>query len=103
MVFVGQGEAIFKQLLFFHTMWVAQGGQQALLLPKDEGLGTMVSAFFVTREHLIIREIVSNMVLDKVNEQRLGQVYADEEAAIEVHGCPKKMPLTKSKSPFLFF
>lgn len=43
------------------------------------------------------------MVLDEVNEQRLGQVYADEEAAIEVHGCSKKMPLTKSKSPFLLF
>ncbi len=69
-IYVGQDEAIFKQFLFFHKMWVAPGGQQALL-PKDEGSGTMVSAF-VTREHGIIREI-SNMVLDKVNEQRLGQ------------------------------
>ena len=99
-IYVGQDEAIFKQFLFSHKMWVAPGGQRALL-PKDEGSGTMVSAF-VTREHGIIREI-SNMVLDEVNEQRLGQVYADEEAAIEVHGCSKKMPLTKSKSPFLLF
>jgi hypothetical protein len=43
------------------------------------------------------------MVLDEVNEHRLGQVYADEEAAIKVHGCSKKMPLTKSKSSFLLF
>ena len=43
------------------------------------------------------------MVLDEVNEQRLGHVYADEEAVIEVHGCSKKMPLTTSKSPFLLF
>ncbi|KAI2509347.1 hypothetical protein MHU86_5100 [Fragilaria crotonensis] len=99
-IYVGQDEAIFKQFLFSHKMWVAPGGQRALL-PKDEGSGIMVSAF-VTREHGIIREI-SDMVLDEVNEQRSGQVYADEEAAIEVHGCSKKMPLTKSKSPFLLF
>jgi hypothetical protein len=89
-IYVGQDEAIFKQFLFSHKMWVAPGGQQALL-PKDEGSGIMVSAF-VTREHGIIREI-SNMVLDEVNEQRLGQVYADEEAANEVHGCSKKSHL----------
>jgi hypothetical protein len=41
------------------------------------------------------------MVLDEVNEQRSGKVYADEEAAIEILGSSRKMPLTKTKSPFL--
>ena len=60
----------------------------------------MVSVF-VSREHGIICEI-SYMVLDEVNEQRFGQVYADdEEASIEVHGCLKTIPLTKTMSPFL--
>ena len=61
----------------------------------------MVSAF-VSREHGIIREI-SDMVLNEVNEQRLGKMYADEAAAIEILGSPRKMPLKKSKSPFLLF
>ena len=38
-----------------------------------------------------------------MNEQRLGKVYADEEAAIEILGSSRKLPLTKNKSPFLLF
>jgi hypothetical protein len=49
-IYVGQDEAIFKQFLFSHKMWVAPGGQQALL-PKNEGSGTMVSAFVTRGEH----------------------------------------------------
>ena len=99
-MYVGQDEAIFKQFLFSNKMWVGPRGQRPLL-PKDEGSGTMVSAF-ITREHGIIREI-SDMILDEVNEQRLGKVYADEEAAMEILGSSQKMPLTKNKSPFLLF
>ena len=99
-IYVGQDEAIFKQFLFPNKMWVGPSGQRPLL-PKDDGAGTMVSAF-VSREYGIIREI-SDMVLDEVNEQRLGKKYADAEAAIEVLGGPDKKPLTKAKSPFLHF
>lgn len=99
-IYVGQDEAIFKQFLFLLKMWVGPSGQRPLL-PKDEGIGTMVS-LFVSREHGIIREI-SDMILDEVNEQRLGKKYADEEAAIEILGSPEKKPLTKDKSPFLHF
>jgi hypothetical protein len=74
-------------------MWVGPSGQRPLL-PKDEGSGTMISAF-ITREHGIIREI-SDMILDEVNEQRLGKDYADEEAAIEIQGSSRKMPLTRT-------
>jgi hypothetical protein len=51
-IYVGQDEAIFKQFLFSSKMWVGPSGQRPLL-PKDEGAGTMVSAF-VSREHGII-------------------------------------------------
>jgi hypothetical protein len=51
---------------------------------KDENAGTMVSAF-VTREYGIIWEI-SGIILDEVNKQRLGKVYADAEVAIEILG-----------------
>ena len=99
-IYVGQDEAIFKQFLFVSKMWVGPSGQRPLL-PKDEGVGTMVSAF-VSREHGIIREIC-DMILDEVHAQRLGKKYADQEAAIEILGGPEKKPLTKAKSPFLHF
>ena len=79
-------------------MWVGPSGQRPLL-PKDEGAGTMVWAF-VSREYGIIQEI-SDMILDEVNEQRLGKKYADDEAAIEILGGPDKKPLTRAKSLFL--
>ena len=65
---VGQDEAILKQFLFSHKMWVGPSGQRALL-PKDEGSGTIVSAF-VSRERSTIREI-SDMILDEVYEQSI--------------------------------
>ena len=61
----------------------------------------MISAF-VSRELVIIQGI-SDMILDEVNKQRLEKVYADEEAAIKILGSSRKMPITKSKSPFLLF
>jgi hypothetical protein len=89
---VGQDEAIFKKFLFSNKMmWNGPSGQRPLL-SKDKGSGTMVPAF-VTREHGIIQEI-SDLILDEVNEQRLGKVYADEEAAIEIQGSSRKLPLT---------
>ena len=99
-IYIGQDEAIFKQFLFLMKMWVGPNGERPLL-PKDEGTGTMVSAF-VSREHGLIREI-SHQVLYEVNLQRAGQRYADQEAAIEVLGSPDKKPLTLDKSPFLVF
>ncbi len=55
---------------------------------------------FVSREYGIIQEI-SDMILDEVNEQRLGKKYADDEAAIKILGGPDKKPLTRAKSLFL--
>ena len=97
-VFIGQDEAIFKQFLFLTKMWVGPNGERPLL-PKDEGSGTMISAF-ICREHGLIR-VVPTELLAEVNARRFGQHYADPEAAIEILGSSDKRPLTPDKSPFL--
>ena len=99
-IYVGQDEAIFKQFLFLIKMWVGPNGERPLL-QKDEGTGTMISAF-VSQEHGLIRDI-SCQVLYEVNLQRAGQQYADQEAAIEVLGSFDKKPLTLDESPFVVF
>ncbi|KAI2512190.1 hypothetical protein MHU86_2277 [Fragilaria crotonensis] len=97
-VFIGQDEAIFKQFLFLTKMWVGPNGERPLL-PKDEGSGTMISAF-ICREYGLIR-VVPPETLAEVNRRRMGQTYADPEAATEILGSPDKRPLTSDKSPFL--
>ncbi|KAI2512942.1 hypothetical protein MHU86_1488 [Fragilaria crotonensis] len=97
-VFIGQDEAIFKQFLFLTKMWVGPNGERPLL-PKDEGSGTMISAF-ICREYGLIR-VVPPETLAEVNRRRIGQTYADPEAATEILGSPDKRPLTSDKSPFL--
>lgn len=42
-VCIGQDEATFKQYVFTAKVWQHEGRKR--LLPKDEGLGVMVSAF----------------------------------------------------------
>ena len=70
------------------------------LLPKDEGIGTMMSAF-ICRKHCLMRR-VSEQVIDEVNSQRQGKQCADQEdAAIKILGSANKGPLTRNKSPFL--
>ena len=44
----GQDECIFKQYLFTNKAWTTPDGQKPVI-PKDEGLGVMISAF-VSRE-----------------------------------------------------
>jgi hypothetical protein len=81
-------------------MWVGPSGERPLL-PKDEGTGTMISTF-ICQEHGLLREI-SVEILAKVNDQRSGQRYTDQDAAIEILGSTDKKPLTAGKSPFLTF
>ena len=81
-------------------MWVGPSGERPLL-PKDEGTGTMISTF-ICREHGLLRETCVE-ILAKVNAQRSGQRYTDQDAAIEILGSADKKPLTAGKSPFLAF
>ncbi len=99
-IMLGHNKAICKQFLFFLKMWVGTSGERPLL-SKDEGSGTMISAF-VCCEHGLIRQI-SAEILDEVNAQQAGQHYADPEAAIEILGSSNKRPLTSDHSPFLLF
>ncbi len=99
-IFVGQDEAIFKQFLYLHKVWVGPNGERALL-PKDEGTGLMISTF-ISREHGFIRQF-SPEILAQVNLRRGGEQYADQDAAIEMYGSPDKRPFTLDKSPFLVF
>ncbi|KAI2509079.1 hypothetical protein MHU86_5327 [Fragilaria crotonensis] len=58
----------------------------------------MISAF-ICREYGLIR-VVPPETLAEVNRRRIGQTYADPEAATEILGSPDKR-LTSDKSPFL--
>jgi hypothetical protein len=44
LVCFGQDECIFKQFTFTQKAWTAPDGQKAMI-PKDEGLRIMISAF----------------------------------------------------------
>ena len=59
---VGQDEAIFKQFTFLTKMWVGPHGERPLL-PKDEGAGTMISAF-ICRKYGLIREVPPEILLE---------------------------------------
>ena len=57
---------------------------------------------FISREHGLIQEW-NDDTLHRINEIRQGARYADEEAAMEVHGSSLKPLLSTGKSPFLTF
>ena len=96
----GQDEAIFKMYLFNPKMWKGPNGQRPLL-PKDEGLGIMLSAF-VCREYGLIHEITDDL-LQRVNATRAGKKYYDEEAAKEVYGDATKPEIKSDNLPFLTY
>ena len=92
----GQDECIFKQFLFTGKAWSAPDGTKPVI-PKDEGLGVMISAF-VSRE-FGFGMILSDEDLQKVNEFRVGKKYSDELAAMDKRGTSAKQPL--DSSPFV--
>jgi hypothetical protein len=82
LVCFGQDECIFKQFTFTPKAWTAPGGQKAMI-PKDEGLGVMISAF-VSRE-FIFGYCLSPQDLQKVNKEREGKHYSDKDAAKKIN------------------
>jgi hypothetical protein len=92
----GQDECIFKQYLFTGKAWTMPDGQKPII-PKDEGLGVMVSGI-VSREFGFGLKL-SHEDLQKVNEYREGKDYSDVLAAMEKRGTVKKQPL--QSSPFV--
>jgi hypothetical protein len=98
LILFGQDECVFSQYLMGSRQWVGPSGERALL-PKNEGMGLMVSAF-QSREFGFGFEITAEQ-LAAINLSRRGQKYVDEEAADEVRGKAEKADLTDS--PFVKF
>ena len=96
LIIFGQDECIFKQYLFTKGVWVLPDGQRQLI-PKDEGLGVMLSSL-CSREFGYGYEVTPE-ILAEVNKNRQFQHYSDKEAAISQHGTSLKPPLTSS--PFV--
>ena len=91
-----QDEVIMKQFIFTLLSWTLPDGSKPLI-PKDEGMGLMISAF--TCRELGFAHTVPSDIMEKVNKKRMGEMYSDEKAANVLFGSAAKKPLTRS--PFL--
>jgi hypothetical protein len=85
-----------KQYCFKSKSWTAPTGQKKII-PKDEGMGVMVSGF-VSRE-FGFGLTLSQQQLQKVNAARQATKYSDQEVAKEIRGKIFKDPL--DNSPFV--
>jgi hypothetical protein len=85
-----------KQYSFTHKSWNGPNRERALI-PKDDGLGVMISAF-VSREFGYGMALTSDE-LQRVNAERLEKKYKDESAARKKRGNEFKQPLRLS--PFV--
>ena len=92
----GQDECIFKQNTFSPKAWMAPDGTKGMI-PKDDGLGVMISAF-VSREFGFGYQMTQDD-LEKVNKTRAGSEYSDKDASTKIRGNTRKLPLTQS--PFV--
>ena len=92
----GQDEVILKQYCFTTKAWTSPTGQKAII-PKDEGMGVMISAF-ASREFGFGLQLTNDQLL-RVNLARRGKKYSDVLAAKEVRGKADKPALVRS--PFV--
>ena len=92
----GHDEYIFKQSLMPSKQWYGPN-KETFICPKDEGLGTVISAF-QSREFGFGLE-TTELDLKEVNRQRDGVRYRDTHAVLETRKSKYKAPLTTS--PFL--
>lgn len=76
---IGQDEPIMKTNLFSMNAWSLPDGTRSLI-PKDEGIGIMISAFIYRK--IGFGYTVPDYILERVNTVRLGQKYSDEKVAI---------------------
>ena len=97
LVILGQDESIFNQYMMKPKNWIDTISGKRPLLPKSQGATLMVSAF-QCREFGFGLDLTEDM-LSKINERRLGTKYCDTLAAIEVNQTSDKQRLTES--PFV--
>jgi hypothetical protein len=82
---------IFSQFSFNSMQWVGPSGER-LLLPKNDGIGVMVSAF-QSREFGWGMDITDEQMV-RINDKRMGEEYFDAVAANDVNGTSRKPQLT---------
>ncbi len=95
-IIFGQDESVFSQFSFNGMQWVGPSGERSIL-PKNDGMGVMVSAF-QSREFGWGMEITDQQMV-RINQRQFQQDYFDKVAANDVHGGKKKALL--STSPFI--
>ena len=99
-VILGHDECIFKQYQFTKRTWVSDKGTSGLL-PKDDGIGIMVSAFQSPEVGFAHRDFTVDE-LRKINDHRRGKQYLDREAAKKVYKSLTYKPVLKS-NPFCVY
>ena len=83
-VILGHDECIFKQYQFTNKSWVSDKGTTCII-PKDEGIGIMISAF-QCREFGFSHRDFTEEELGKINDNRRNKRYLDPDAVKKVHG-----------------
>ena len=76
-IILGHDECIFKQYQFKNKEWVSDEGTREIL-PKDKGMGVMISAF-QSREFGFGRPLTKDD-LQRVNEKRKGEFILRKQA-----------------------
>ena len=99
LVVLGHDECIFKQNHFSPKCWVDERGVTPLI-PKDEGIGVMISAF-QSREFGFGYRTLLPSELKEINKRRVGKSYLDVDAARKILGSHIKKPL--KENPFCVF
>jgi len=94
----GHDESIYKQFLITKKTWIGPDGERNIV-PKDDGLGVMVSAF-QSRE-FGFGLVVSDEQLKEVNEKRKNTKYKDLKAAAEAGGSKDGLKKPLTCSPFV--
>ena len=100
-IIIGQYKAIVKQYTFSPKHWQGRMGESTLL-PKDEGLGLMLSAFQCWEHGFGFQNSITQEILNKVNKSHEGKTYSDMAAAVSLgikNG--EKQELTLLDNPFL--
>jgi hypothetical protein len=86
----GQDECIFKHALFIGKAWALPNGQKPMI-PKDKGLGVMVSGIVSCKFGFGLQLSLED--LQKVNKYRESKECSDVLAAMDKRGKVKKQPL----------
>jgi hypothetical protein len=87
LIIIGQDEMITYQFLFSAKSWKGPHGE-ALILPKGEGEGIIVSAFVLCE--LGLGPKLTDVQLATINCLPLGKKYASKEEAISLFGTAAK-------------